>query len=279
MTIQLVGDGLAGLFLARQLRELGHLVTVYGDGKTNTPPAALVHLFAGRSFRRDRLELECFAEAVRTWRAEPLAQEYPVRRKLRGADRLQRSLDQAELPSPWRPHRFDDDWVEYSPGFSVASKALEGRLRAELGESYRPHRRDWRELPGLKVLAVGLDAAEVLPELPWDLSRGRTVQAKSAPGEHLVIGDGVHRAPIPGQHQPQTVILGGRSSPNSAPPQDEIEIANRLTGCGHIEVSTWLGQRCAARDHRPVLGWLDPSTFLFLGFGSRALFWLPLSVS
>ena len=278
MTIHLVGDGLAGLLLARHLRELSHPVTVYGDGETNTPPAALVHLFAGRTFRRDEIELECFAEAVRTWRAEPLAQEYPVRRKLRSGERLERSLENAELPLQWRPRRLEDDWVEYSPGFSIASKALEERLRAELGESYRPGRQDWRELADLKILAVGIDAAEDFPEEPWDLSSGRTVQTQSEPGEHLIIGDGVHRAPFLSQQQEQTVILGGRSSPTSPRPQDEIEIATRLTGLRHAEISTWSGQRCAARDHRPVLGWLDPSTFLFLGFGSRALFWLPYCV-
>lgn len=275
MTYHIVGDGLAGLVLARRLVDEGNDVVLYGDGQTNTPPVGLVHLFAGRSFRRSELELETFAEAVRYWRSEPLAQEFPVKRKLSPGDRLDRSLEEAELPREWTPTRLDAGWVQYSPGFSVAAQALERRLREELISSYHQGLCDWRELPGVRILALGRQAPTLWPEFPWDLSKGRTVEALSDPSALLTIGRGVHRAPFPERN---TVILGGRSSPGGAPPEDELEIAMELTGVPHQELSTWSGHRCAAPDHRPILGWLDPQTFVFLGFGSRALFWLPYCV-
>lgn len=276
MTYHIVGDGLAGLVLARRLLDEGNDVVLYGDGQTNTPPVGLVHLFAGRSFRRSELELETFAEAVRFWRNESLAQEFSVQRKLSPGDRLDRSLEEAELPQEWTPTRLNAGWVEYSPGFSVAAQALERRLREELMSSYHQGLRDWRELPGVRILALGQRAPTLGPEFPWDLSQGRTVEALSdSMLEVLVIGGGVHRAPYPGG---RTVILGGRSSPLGPPPEDELEIAVELTGAPHQELSTWSGHRCAAPDHRPILGWLDPRTFVFLGFGSRALFWLPYCV-
>ncbi len=277
MTLHIVGDGLAGLLLARHLSEDGHEVKIYGNGQTNTPPVGLVHLFAGRSFRRSELELETFAEAIRYWRSEPLAQELPVKRKLSSGDRLDRSLEEAELPQEWAPRRLGAGWVEYSPGFSIATQVLERRLRDELISSYRQGSCDWRKLPGVRILALGHQAPTLWPEFPWDLSKGRTVEALSGPPlETLVIGRGVHRAPFPGKGG--TVILGGRSSPTGPPPEDELEIATDLTQTSHRGFSTWSGHRCAVPDHRPILGWLDPQTFVFLGFGSRALFWLPYCV-
>ena len=48
MTYHIVGDGLAGLVLARRLLDEGNDVVLYGDGQTNTPPVGLVHLAAAR---------------------------------------------------------------------------------------------------------------------------------------------------------------------------------------------------------------------------------------
>lgn len=274
MTISVVGDGLAGLMLAHRLHKGGSEVTLYGDGNTNTPPVGLVHLFAGRSFVRSPFELDCFEEAVRHWRSEPLALELPVRRKVAEGSRLQKSLQQAQLPKEWTPQPVGDEWVQYRPGFSVAAQQLESHLRTELGSRYRPGQVDWKELPGVRVLALGYRASSEWAR-DWDLSRGRTVEASGGSVDSLWIGGGVHRAPFPGR---ASVVLGGRSNFNGNCPEDELPIADALTGEEHRELSTWSGLRCAPRDHRPLLGWLDDSTFVFVGFGSRALFWLPQCV-
>lgn len=272
MNLEVVGDGLAGLLLAKRLTDGGAAVKIRGDGKTNTPPVGLVHLFAGRTFRRSELELSCFEKAVEFWRAEPLAEEHTVRRSFRPGDRLERSLSEAVLPEVWTPRRLDRANVEYQPGFAVAAQALEKRLREELASSLRVSQ---ESVPDVTVLAVGARAPERWPQLSWDCSGGRTVEADSYSASKIFIGGGLHRAPFPGR---DSVVLGGRFTPLGAAPDDELEKAEELTSQPHTFVSSWSGHRCAPQDHRPVLGWIDETTFAFFGFGSRALFWLPYCV-
>ena len=267
MTIEVVGDGLAGLMLTRRLLADGHQVRLRGDGKSNAPPVGLVHLFAGRSFRRSALDLACFSEAIEYWRVEPSAQEFIVRRSFNPGDRLDRSLAKAEIPEKWRPVRRDESTVDYAPGFAVAAQEFESKLRDEVraqegfaGES------------SVRVLALGARAPELWPDRDWDCSGGRTVEATAAQNETIRIGYGLHLTPFPGR---ETVVLGGRFSATGPAPRDELEKASVLTGASHDFVSSWEGRRCAPLDHRPVLGWIDPTTFVFFGFGSRALFWLP----
>jgi hypothetical protein len=320
-SVQVVGDGLAGTLLAARLRAQGVQVRLYGDGQSNTPPVALVHLFAGRSFARSGLELEAFRSAVEQWRAEPLASEHRVRRRLDPGGRLQRSLGRAALPEEYAPRSGDRGadsdsdsggagghgpggaggadsdsgggagpgggaggagagaaWMEYGPAFSVAAGRLHQRELASLGPLYRRGPVDPGSLPGVKVLALGARAAEALPFLDWDLSVGRTVEARQGDAEpplaEIVVGNGVHIAPHPGR--PGILSLGGRFSALQGWAGDELERARALAGLDCREISAWQGQRCTPRrDHWPLLGWLDSTTFLFCGFGSRGLFWLP----
>lgn len=272
--MQILGDGLAGLLLARRLLHDGVRVTVYGDGKTNTPAQGLMHLFAGRTFRRSSLELEAFERAVEFWRAEPLAREYPVLRQVEPGDRLARSLAEASLPESLRPRRREDGKLEYGPGFSIASKRLESQLLALLGERYSQGRFEVESLAGPRVLALGTGAASLLPDIAWDISHGRTVEVTTGAAlETIQIGKGIHLVPS----DPGCAVIGGRSSPNQSR-GDERELGEMLTGLRLEEKTSWYGFRCTpARDRRPILGWLeDGESFVFAGFGSRALFWLPL---
>ncbi len=268
--LEVVGDGLAGLLLAKRMLAEGWDVRIRGDGQTNTPPVGLVHLFAGRSFRRSELELDCFAEAVAMWQNEPLARELTVRRSFTSGDRLDRSLLEAALPQDWTPRRLSEETVEYGPGFSIAAQALEARLRRELAQHLNPA--SLTQEPMVTVLALGARATELWPELRWDCSGGRTVEASSSEQQRVLIGHGLHLAPYPGR---ASVVLGGRFTPLGPAPEDELEKATALTGETHTFLAKWDGKRCAPADHRPVLGWVDATTFVFLGFGSRALFWLP----
>ncbi len=250
----IVGDGLAGLMLASRLNG----VEVWGENRSNTPPRALVHLFAGRTFRRDPVEIQAFRRAVEYWRAEPLAQEYPVERSITLGDRLDRSLEASSVPSEFQPRRVDSGRVRYGPGFSIAAQALRDRWLARV-----PYRRARYQDDGRpRVLATGTEIAQTLGQVEWDRSEG---ECWTCPGESpasIVIGRGLHIAP--GDRE---VVIGGRP---------DLDTAAELSGTLYQKGEVWSGQRCAnAKDRRPVLGWLDERTFLFCSFGSRGLFWLP----
>lgn len=278
VTLSIVGDGLAGLMLATELERRGCKLQLFGDERSNTPPVGLMHLFAGRSFRRDALELRAFETAVTFWRREPLATEYRVRRTVAAGERLERTLEQHGVPEPYAPQRTGQAEVEYGPAFAVESQAFEARLRQNLGARWCSGRVEPSQLEfSTQVWAMGSEMADSLPQAEWDLSRGRVVRARcSEPVERVVIGRGLHLAPAA---EPGTVVLGGRSSAVGPAPHDEIELAEQLTGARFELLSSWQGQRCApAVDRRPALGWLDERRFVFCGFGSRALFWLPYCV-
>lgn len=251
--------------LAARLRQEGVDAVVYGDVNTNSPPVAQVHLFAGRSFRRHPLEVEAFRTAVRHWRSEPLAAEHTVFRRTEPGGRLDKSLEASEVPSEFRPRREAPGSFRYSPGFAIASQALEQRLRREV--PVRPGTCDERPA----VFAPGLRLPELFPQLRWDLSGGRVVQARGPVPEAIFMGEGVHVVPAG-----QGISVGGRHSSKNPDPRDELDCVERLTGVRYHEVSVWEGRRCApTRDRWPVLGWIDEARFVFGGFGSRALFWLP----
>lgn len=271
MLFSIVGDGLAGLMLALRLRSEGHQVAVYGDNQSNTPPVAMVHLFAGRTFRRSPLELAAFERAVLHWRQEPLAREMSVRRRVEPGGRLDRSAESHPIPDDYAPRRCEGDWMEYRPGFSVAARRLEQRLRSEL--EVRPGLRALDSVPGPRLLALGLRARDFFPGVGWDVSPGALELAPAPPGRPAIIeiGLGVHAVTSP---EGDKIAYGGSGGAFAGP--DRKQRLRELTGSTYQPGVVWEGTRCApARDRLPLLGWLDPENFAFVGFGSRALFWLP----
>ncbi len=262
--IAVAGDGLAGLMLAQALRDREREPIVYGDGQTNTPTLGLVHLFAGRSFRRHRLEVEAFRVAVEFWSRQDYAREHQVTRSLVPGDRLDRSLEASRVPERYRPARCSATRVRYSPGFSIAAQSY----LAGLVEQTRIVPSRLGAPSGLTVWATGTDFEDRLKQVRWDRSEGRLVEVE--PGvDEILIGEGVHLAPHPFR---DATVLGGSGT-------REIEAAERLAERGFKQVEVWQGRRLAAAlDRWPVMGWLRPGEFLFGGFGSRALFWLPWAV-
>lgn len=261
--IQIVGDGLAGLMLAAELEDC----EVWGDDCCNTPPQALVHLFAGRTFRREPLQVDIFEASADYWRQEPLARETTVRRFFSEGDRLDRSLSACQVPERYLPHRVGTCEVTYGPGFSVAARALRQRLLSEI--RYRPGRVDLSQGgEGVRVLATGVDTPGSVDTVAWDMSDGQCLQATaSSPTPEIWIGRGVHIGP---ELEGTGVVIGG--SP-------DLKTASHLTGKNYQSGQSWYGRRCAnAVDRWPMLGWLDSKTFLFVSFGSRGLFWLPYCV-
>lgn len=237
---------MAGLMTAWWLNQRGHTVVVYDDGRALAPPAGLVHLFAGRTFRRHPLELAAFEGAIGYWRSRPEAREFSVRR--RAGPRLLASAH-APLPAAWAPRQEGDDF-HYSPAFVVDTAAWLDQLRSRLtvrSQSRRPE-------AGV-VLASGPALASWLP-LDWDQTTG-SLWTLSGQLDQVEIGPGYHLAP-----QGREVIAGGN-----------LEAAClRLGTTPHGE---WSGRRLTPRrDHWPVLGW-HRHHFLIGGLGSRGLFWMP----
>ncbi len=283
--LTIVGDGLAGLMLGHRMQQQeGWKVTVLGDGNPQVPEVGIVHLFAGRSFRRQPLELQAFKVATEFWRASSFSCEFEVERLVEAGDRVDRSGLSCEvlqsLPSNWQPRRVELEnlgqvcW-RYGPAFSVRAKEFLHHLREELGERYLRTRANLEECDGLKVLALGVDLAELLPDGPWDRSRGCLIagqiesreltQIRIAPGLHLAPGEGTRKA----------FLGGGLVTETFSCPSVESSL-----GLTFSEDSRWTGERLAyAGDRWPVLGWRDSETLIFGGFGSRALFWLPFCLN
>ena len=268
--IHLAGDGIAGRLLARALVEEGVNFRHYGDGETNTPPVAFVHLFQGRTFHRDPVEVAAFRKAVEFWRSQQCAAEWRVMRSVSPGDRLDRSADTQTVPQEFRPKRREECAYEYGPGFTVCVSEL---LRT-VGGSVRDRRVDVTELCGTVVHATGLAIESFLPELRWDTNPGRTVRASATrPADRLYLFKGCHLGSNPGS---SSVTIGGRVNSKGEAKGDEIEIASEILQTEVLYESEWWGKRIAnALDRWPLIGWLNERHFLFAGFGGRALFWLP----
>lgn len=273
--IQIVGDGLAGSLLARALREKGVSFRQFGDGNTNTPPVGFVHLFQGRTFHRDPVEVVAFRKAIAFWRAEPLALEWDVERWVRPGDRLHRSADTDTVPEEYRPSELGPQHYSYRPGFSVAAQAVVEKAR---GPELEIKRVDCGKLEGTVVEATGLFIEESFEGIPWDTNPGRTVEAKpEQEPDRMLLYRGCHLAGDP--RQPDHLTIGGRVSSKGEAKGDETNLAEEVTGHRVRELNEWWGERMAnAIDRWPQVGWLPDGRFLLVGFGGRALFWLPYCV-
>lgn len=279
--IHLFGDGLAGTFLARALSAEKISYRHYGDGRHNTPPVGFVHLFQGRTFHRDPVEVEAFGHAVAFWRGRAAAQEWTVKRSVTEGDRLHRSAGTESVPPEWRPTLQSPLQFVYQPGFTVASGALREQWQRKSEAPLEP-RCDPHSVSGTKVFAVGRDVARLLPEWRWDINPGRTVGGH-CPGhpervpDYLYLHQGLHLGGNPGSGG---FTMGGRVNSKGEAKEDEKELAVSLLGEPVALRSEWWGERIAnALDRRPLIGWRASGEFYFTGFGGRALFWLPYCTS
>lgn len=269
--------------LAAELVRRGHEVRLTGTGASQAPEVAVVHLFAGRSFRRSRLELEAFEEAVAYWRGRPEAVELPAVRWGQPGDRLEKSASSLDLPEArwagWRPLGEPADPSEplagtlwrYGPTFAVLTGLYLGRLGEEL--AWVP-KESTVQADEIEVLALGCGLQERLGEVGWDRSSGslqRVVLERDLQAG-LYLGPGFHLALL----SPGCVgWLGGGRGDGS----EQREAAGERLGFGVQKVTERRGERLAlALDRRPLLGWLSARTFVFGGFGGRGFFWLPYCV-
>jgi len=268
--IHLVGDGIAGRLLAQWMLESDLKFVQYGDGRTNTPPVGFVHLFQGRTFHRDAIEVEAFRRTIEFWRNESLASEWEVERSVAPGDRLDRSADTETVPEEWRPVRVAPDLYRYGPGFTVQAGALGAAVPVEVVSRQVA----FEDLDGTVVHATGLAIQRLLPGYRWDINPGRTVQGVgSRLPERLYLKAGCHLGADP---DGRTLTVGGRVNSKGEAKDDETELAAQILGAPVRYESEWWGERIAnALDRWPLVGWLDETTFVFAGFGGRALFWLP----
>lgn len=276
-SFHLFGDGLAGTFLAHTLTQADIAYRHYGDEHHNTPPVGFVHLFQGRTFHRDPVEVEAFKVAVDHWRNEPQAKEWRVRRSVLEGDRLHRSAHTETVPLDWRPVAEAPPYYTYSPGFTVDAKSLLNRLRGEAASALEP-RREPTSVQGVKLLAVGLGIASRLPHWRWDTNPGRTVEGfcpdhPELRPQALYLHHGLHLGANPNG---DGFTMGGRVSSKGDAKNDEQQLASSILQ-KPIEIrSEWWGERIAnALDRQPLIGWLTETEFCFAGFGGRAMFWLP----
>lgn len=273
--IHLLGDGLAGTWLAKALGASEVDFLHYGDQRTNTPPVAFVHFFQGRTFHRDPVEVEAFHKSIDFWSREPLAKEWKVLRTVKHGDRLHRSAGTTTVPPQYRPRAQGATRFEYAPGFTISAQKLVQSWRRQ---ACKPRVEPSTLEEGIVVHATGLSIQDTFPNWRWDVNPGRTLQAQ-VPGEpgfepsHIYLHKGCH---IGGHPSRPGVTLGGRVNSKGEAKNDEIDIASKLLNRTLVADSEWWGKRLAnALDRWPLIGWLDQRNFLFCGFGGRALFWLP----
>ena len=277
-TAHIVGDGLAGTWFARLLDSRQLDFRCFGNGKTNTPPVAFVHLFQGRTFRRHELELAAFRSCIEFWRGSQFSQEWSVLRKTTPGDRLQRSAHDHNVPEEFAPKPQGNDLFAYRPGFTVRAKDLTKFWRESFGNKFQEQTVEIGDLSGPVVYANGLGIEELLPNLRWDTNPGRTVRARcrehpARKPEHLIIAKGFHLGGNPGE---EGFTVGGRVNSKGEAKNDETQLAEEWLKEGVEMCSQWWGERIAnALDRFPIIGWLDKKAFVFAGFGGRALFWLP----
>ena len=277
-SIKILGDGIAGTLLAAELLRQGLPFLQYGDGRSQTPPVAFVHLFQGRTFRRDPLETDAFRWAVDHWRREEWALEWAVERSVSEGDRLHRSAGTDSIPEEFRPQALSPLTFLYKPGFTVAAAAIQQRERDKFRSHIRSEHADPEDLEGPVVHASGLAIQTLLPSLPWDINSGRTVCARSSrPPTRLILDGGCHLGANP---RDEGFTIGGRVNSKGRAKNDELELASEILGAEVHFQSEWWGKRIAnAHDRWPLMGWLDEKNFAFAGFGGRALFWLPYCCS
>ena len=277
-TAQIVGDGLAGTWFAQLLKEQDLDFICFGDGRTNTPPVAFVHLFQGRTFRRHELELTAFQSSINFWRASEYAQEWSVLRKTTAGDRLQRSAQDHNVPEEFAPRPQGAELFAYRPGFTVRAKSLTEKWKDGFSDRFQDRTVERDELSGPVVYANGLGIEDLLPNLRWDTNPGRTVRARclehpEKKPENLVIAKGFH---LGGNPACEGFTIGGRVNSKGEAKNDETELAEEWLKERVEMCSEWWGERIAnALDRWPIIGWLSEEAFVFAGFGGRALFWLP----
>ena len=263
-TAQIVGDGLAGTWFAQLLTEKNVDFVCFGDGQTNTPPVAFVHLFQGRTFRRHELELSAFKKSIEFWRASGYAQEWSVIRKTTPGDRLQRSADDHNAPEEFAPRPCGDKLFAYRPGFTVRAKALTDLWREGFAEKFQEQRVEKGALSGPVVYANGLSIQGLLPKLRWDTNPGRTVRARcpehpERKPENLIISKGFHLGGNPGG---EGFTIGGRVNSKGEAKNDETELAEEWLKETVEMCSEWWGERIAnALDRWPIIGWLNAEAF------------------
>ncbi len=273
MKIHIVGNGIAAFMLADKLKREDMDVCVFGRGPSQAPPQVLVHLFAGRSFRRSNLEVETFRDSVDYWRSSPYSIETTVNRE--SNSRLEKSLTHTEN-LPWGSPILTDGQFRYGPAFVIDSKSLLASFQNDI--KYR----EVRVMPGneeLKACDQIVWATGFKNNLPFCvLNEGASIAINDIQPSKIRIGSGVHYS-----SNGKTSAIGGAflDGQLDQPKSLLLERAKTLIPSAQKirfeSADIFLGKKSISRDRLPVIGTDPNGRFLFTAFGSRAFFWLPSS--
>lgn len=327
MSALVIGGGMVGAACADALARRGHQVTLVerscvGSGATAAGMGHLVVMDdspAQLALTSRSLELwEALAPALPTradyrqcgtiWVASD-DEEYhgvlPKQAMYRAAGRAAEMIDAAEL----RRHepslrsglagglRVPQDGVVYAP---VAAQFLVERSGAQVItgqvaqlEDGAVRLQDGRRLSAeVIVLAAGIGAAGLLPELPLRERKGHllitergapTVQHQLVELGYLKNAHGVEADSVAFNVQPRPtgqLLIG--SSRQFEQPGSEIDYAllRRMLAraCEFVPslpsfsaLRVWTGQRCATPDHLPIVGWHPERRGLYLAVGHEGL--------
>ncbi len=275
MKVKIVGNGIAAFMLAEKLERENVEVNVIGIGPPQSPPQVMVHLFAGRSFRRSKLELDAFKDAVEYWRKSPFSTETKVNRDTN--TRLEKSLSKTEEYS-WESPILKEGTFSYGPSFVIDAWGLMDHLQNQTNFQEKhienPDDEDLKNCDRV-VWATGLKN-----NLPYcQLNTGVSIAIDEIQIESQIrIGQGVHHA-----SSPKMSSIGGAflNTDLASPKSLLLERANPLIRPENAEAfengNLFQGKKSVSEDRLPVIGTDTNDDFLFTAFGARAFFWLPLA--
>lgn len=269
MKVKIVGNGIAALMLAEKLSEESIDVVVLGSGPSQAPPQVMVHLYAGRSFRRSKIEIDAFEESVRYWRGSPFSTETKVNRDTN--PRLEKSVGETK-EHPWEQPVLEERRFSYGPGFVVDANGLIDDIRRRV--DYRDVYIDERNAHLLENCDQVIWATGFRSQLPYcSLNDGLSIAVPQQKTTGIVIGKGIHHASNSAMSS-----IGGAflNSELQEPKHALLERAATILSQDELNVfidgNIFVGKKSVSSDRFPVVGLDQNNEFVFTAFGARAFF-------
>lgn len=275
MKIKIVGNGIAALMLAEKLVAENFEVNVLGSGTPQAPRQVMVHLYAGRSFRRSELEIEAFKEAVVYWRSSSFATEVKVNRDINS--RLKKSHSQTDN-YPWKPPLLKNERFVYGPAFVVDAWGLMKSIRekVEYTNAYIDTKNDMK-IGNCDNVVWATGVQNRLPYCTLNAGVSIVIDDEDIPSA-IRIGKGVHHASDAKASSIGGAFLNENASTSKSLLLErtrELIPADKHDAFQNTDI--FLGKKSVSEDRLPVIGLDETGGFLFTAFGARAFFWLPSS--
>ena len=295
--VTVVGQGLAGSWLAWYLEQAGRDFVIYDPGRGEAAAlvgAGLVNPLTGRRwvptwrFAEDAAGAAADYDAVGTVLGQTVRRDLSLWRRWRDAS--ERSWVLARRDQPQRAQWLGRDeaagiwingaWQVDLPAWLAGLRARwrqQGRLREA---AFTPA--EAAATPGPVIWTVGAGVAELCPGVPWRGAAGEVLTGTlpaGAPDEGRLDGEWVLPMPGGGVRVGATYRPDDWNRETTSAGRERLQAAaRRLTG-QELRIEAQLaGVRVTTPDKRPVAGWLpgrEGREGVLGGLGSKGVLWAP----